>query len=91
MDDSGNASKLAGDSTSGATKGAGTSAADIAEEEKAVADRVRELAEKTSQRAGMLADDARDVISENPWGSTLTVFVVGLMAGTLLGVLLSRE
>ena len=91
MDDSGNASKAPGSSTSGATTGAKTLEIGIVEEKKAMADRIGEFAEKTSERAGMLADDARDVVSENPWGSTLTAFAVGLVTGTLLGVLLSRD
>jgi ElaB/YqjD/DUF883 family membrane-anchored ribosome-binding protein len=90
MDDSGNAATPSGSSTSGATQGVKASAA-IAEEERVVADRLREPAEKTSERPAMLADDARDVITENPLVSTLTVFAVGLVTGTLLGVLLSRD
>lgn len=91
MDDSETEPKPARSSASGATRGGKTSATGVVEEKKAMAERVRELAENTSERAGILTDDARDVISENPWVSTLTVLAVGLVAGTFLGIFLSRD
>ncbi len=95
MDYSETEPKAAGSSTSGATRGAKTSATGIVEtgveEKKPMAERAREVAEKTSERAGILTDDAGDVISENPWVSTLTVLAVGLVAGVFLGIFLSRD
>ena len=95
MDYSETEPKAAGSSTSGATRGAKTSATGIleigVEEKKATAESPSELAEKTSERARTLTDDAGDVISENPWVSTLSVLAVGLVAGVFLGIFLSRD